>query len=236
MAATLFLNATCVAIETTNYTLINPTTFNQTTCVIEPPAHRNWWTGLRIFGVITACLLVTLIVVSFAVHSRYLSTLEYFRSLPSYELHEAIERTYESTLLLREQAAFESHEKGRYKSVTHADNATDGTRTVTVVEDLTKTPMNKLERYELMRREWKEGKIVRSPPRDLGRYTPSPRRGNNTTTQAAPAASLETQQMDSPVTNLGSLVVDFLQTRTTRNQEALEEMDTGEAPPPYTHH
>jgi hypothetical protein len=132
-----------------------------------------------------------------------------------------------------DRIAFERDEKGRYKSVTCIDNASDGTRTVTLVEDLTKGPLKRWERQDQMERENNEREDVRSPLEGLGSYISLPER-DTTTTQAAPAASPGAQQRQIPPANVGSS--SDVSTPQGRDEAATWEMDSGEAPPPYTHH
>jgi hypothetical protein len=127
-------------------------------------------------------------------------------------------------------------EKSRYKSVTHTDNAIDGTRTVTVVEDLTKPPLTDPERYEQRRKEREESKEVRSPPRDLRRHIPPLPRAT-AATQPAPTAAPGTLHANVPLTDVPSPApVAPPQHQIHNNKVASEETDIGTAPPPYTYH
>jgi hypothetical protein len=97
-------------------------------------------------------------------------------SMPSYKLHEKLEDHYSSSLKSKSmKKKYKENHAGRYKSVTYKDDVETKTRTITIIEDLTKVPPKKDEEEEERKDKKKQENIpLRTlPQQDDGRNAPS---------------------------------------------------------------
>jgi hypothetical protein len=79
----------------------------------------------------------------FIAHISNIDTIRRLRRLPSYELHETVEALYEKGLYsTAKKETYKAMWKGRYSSVEYTENrfGHGGKRTITIVEDLNRTP------------------------------------------------------------------------------------------------
>jgi hypothetical protein len=143
MASVELLNATCVALATANYTLFNTTMGNLTACATPRPPFNYTWVVVALVSFLTGCQIGSLFMI--AKTSKIIHNLW---STPSYELHRSLEKFYAGRLSKRDKKEFGKDHEGRYKFVMHTDDALSQTRTITIVEDLTKVPPEKKKEEE----------------------------------------------------------------------------------------
>lgn len=228
MAPPLFLNATCVAEETLNFAFIDTTTFDETTCAIAPPGSANWWTSTRIVAFVFISLFVIFLAWGMSSAITISSLVEQLRGLPSEELHQTIENMAERGLTGSNKRKFDRYESERFKSVTTTTDEAAKTKTVTLVEDLTRKPLTSFQRAKTPKVP-KDSKTVKGG--DLEACAPPARACGNL--QPSSHGAPGTLQSDIPLTGAGlTASVSQGQARTGSGEERAE-MDIGTAPPPY---
>jgi hypothetical protein len=172
MAPAELLNATCVANITANYTLFNTSMGNLTTCATPAnPVNQAWFhltfTRVALMSMLFAFKLSSILMVIMT--SRMIYNLW---STPSYELHQELEKWYSGGLRKSEKKKYEKNHEGRYKSVTHTDDTFTGTRTITIVEDLTRVPPEKKKKKEKKQKRGEENIPLRPLRQDDGENAP----------------------------------------------------------------
>jgi hypothetical protein len=190
MSPTNLLNATCVADITSNYPVFTTTEVNMATaCGISSSSRDVPWDkvdrGLTIIFIVFICVALADLIISLKMISR-LGTTRDLWSTPSYELHEKLEDRYSSSLKKKaKRKKYEEDHAGRYKSVTYEDDAETKTRTITIIEDLTKVPLTKEEEEEKRKEDKKQDEKKKDekrqeniplrtlPKQDDGRNAPS---------------------------------------------------------------
>jgi hypothetical protein len=141
---TLLLNATCVAEATGNYTFLNPATNNLTLCTIfgDIPKKEEYLDAYFIANIIL--IFVSTIVLS--LHFFHKGMIKRWRRIPSYELHQKLEKSYGRVLRGKKGREFRKQVdemNGRYVSVRESTDVAAQRRTITIVEDLSKEPESK---------------------------------------------------------------------------------------------
>ena len=170
MAPVKLLNAICVANITANYTLFNTSMGNLTACATPAPEVDQAWYGLTFTRVALMSMLFAFKLSSIFMVIMTSKMIYNLWRTPSYELHQELEKWYSGGLRKSEKKKYEKNHEGRYKSVTHSDDTVTGTRTITIVEDLTKVPPER--KKEKKKRRGEENVPLRPLRQDDGRNAP----------------------------------------------------------------
>ena len=172
MAPFKLLKATCVANITANYTLFNTSMGHLTACATPAPPVDKAWLGLTFTRVALISFAIGMKITGAICFCIMAGTLYDLWSTPSYELHLELEKWYSGRLGKSDKKKYEQNHEGRYKSVTHIDDAVTKTRTITIVEDLTKVPPEKKKKKEKTKKRGEENIRLRPLRQDDGRNAP----------------------------------------------------------------